>query len=42
MLQAFAAARGQPIPPTPAIVAADILAEGMLPARLPKPRPTGR
>lgn len=42
MRQAFAAAAGQPIPAAPTIVAADILAQGMLPARLPKPRPTGR
>jgi penicillin-insensitive murein endopeptidase len=39
MLQAFAAADGKPIPPTPAMVATELLAEGMLPARLPRPRP---
>ncbi len=42
MLQAFAAAAGKPVPVTPAIVAAELLAEGMLPARLPRPRPDGR
>jgi penicillin-insensitive murein endopeptidase len=42
MLQAFAAAAGEPIPPAPAMVAAELLAAGMLPARLPKPRPVGR
>jgi penicillin-insensitive murein endopeptidase len=41
MEQAFAAAAGEPIPPAPA-VATEILAQGMLPARLPKPRPMGR
>jgi penicillin-insensitive murein endopeptidase len=41
MEQAFAAAAGKPIPPAPT-VATEILAQGMLPARLPKPRPVGR
>ncbi len=42
MLQAFAAEEGKPIPPTPVTIATEILAQGMLPARLPKPRPDGR
>jgi penicillin-insensitive murein endopeptidase len=42
MLQAFASAAGKPIPATPAVIATELLAEGMLPARLPRPRPAGR
>ncbi len=42
MRQAFAASLGKPIPEAPARVAAELLAEGLLPARLPRPRPNGR
>ena len=43
MLQAFAEMSGQPVPPTPAPEALNEipLADGTVPARLPRPRPVG-
>ena len=43
MLQAFAEMSGQPVPPTPAPEALNEipLADGTVPARLPRPRPAG-